>query len=74
MVFPGDDFCHPDHLLYPVKCVHTSHDMLGGIVQSGKEAVYIYLFQWQFVRIGRQHKQVDVIQSVNQSGDTFEII
>jgi hypothetical protein len=48
--------------------------MLGGIVQTGKEAVNIYLFEGQFVGICGQQVKVDIVQLIDESGNTLEVI
>ncbi|MBA7474822.1 hypothetical protein ES707_10180 [subsurface metagenome] len=48
----GNNLGHPDYSLHAIVGVYAPHNMLGGIIQPGKEAVYIHFLYRQLAGIG----------------------
>jgi hypothetical protein len=70
----GDDLRHAEHILEPLAGVDPSHDVLGGVVQSGEEAVDVHSLCRYIVGIGGQEEEMDIIQAIYQFSDVFQVL
>jgi hypothetical protein len=61
-------------MVQPVQRVQPSHDVLGGVVQPGKEPVHIHPLRWKIIGVGRQQEEVDIVQMVYELGNALQVI